>query len=49
MAPDLPGVVSREGVEVWEEALAGWEVTALALVPVVIVSALVAERDYHIR
>ena len=51
MAPDLPGVVVRvqEGEEVWEEALAGWEVTALALVPVVIVSAPVAERDYHIR
>ena len=52
MGQDLLGVVVQAEEEVWaevEEALAGWEVTALALALVVSVFALVAERDYHIR
>lgn len=49
---DPPVVVAREVVEVWEEeeaALAGWEVINLGPDPVVLVSAPVAERVYHIR
>ena len=45
-------VVGREVVEVSEEeeeALAGWEVTALELDRRGIVSALIAEPDQHIR
>jgi hypothetical protein len=52
MELDLPGVVVQEVAEVQEEegeALAGWEVTGLALVPVVIVSALIAEPGYPTR
>jgi hypothetical protein len=52
MELDLPRVVVQEVAEAWEEeeeALAGWEVINLALVPVGIVSALVAEPDYPIR
>jgi len=52
MELDLPGEVAQaqEGVSVEEEGVeVGWEVPALELVPVGIVSALVAERDYHIR
>jgi len=52
MELDLPRVAVQEVVEVWEEeeeALAGWEVTDLELDPLGIVSALIAEPDYHIR
>gem|GEM_PF-4487555 len=51
MELDLPGVVAQVVVEVWEEeeeVLAGWEATGLGPVPVGIVSALIAEQDYHI-
>ena len=38
-----------EASEEGEEALAGWEVTNPGLVPVGIVSALIAELEYPIR
>ncbi len=52
MGQDLLGVVVQVREEVWaeaEEALGGWEVTALEPDPVGIVSALIAEPDYPIK
>jgi hypothetical protein len=52
MAPALPVGVVRVLEEVLAEevgVVAGWEVTDLDLVPVVIVSAPIAELEYPIR
>jgi len=52
MELDLPGVVVQEVVEVLVEVEGvpgGWEVTDPGLDPAESVSALIAERNYHIR
>lgn len=49
MEPDPSGVVVQEVAEVWEEVLVGWEATELGLVPVGVVSVLVAESNYRIK